>query len=897
MTLTEVAGPPIAEEISERWIFDRIEKWAAERPDKIAFAVDHADRVEEHRYPDVLHDAGRIAAALQAHGVHRGDRVGIVMENIPQWVFVLLGSMQLGAVAVPLATAWPESALERVAKHAGCKVIFADSPNAYKACNAAAGIGACVVVFNGNEARAVPWDAFLSSGGPAPPPALGRADETAILIYTSGTTGDPKGVQLTTRNLVYELQGVIESLEISDDHRILSVLPFSHILPLIANGLGPLCVGAAVVFLSSISPQRIIDAFHKHRITLFICVPQFFYMLHKRIFEQVQSQPLPMRIAFRSMFRIAGRIASPSFRRKLFSRIHQRIGPDLRLFASGGSRFDARVAEDLSRLGYTVLQAYGLTETAAAATATPARQNVIGTVGKPIRGVSLRIDSPGADGIGEVWIRGPILMKGYYLNEEETRRVMPDGWLRSGDLGYIRPDGNLVITGRSKDVIVLANGKNVYPEEVEAHYAQSPFVKEICVMGAPEAPGSPSGERLHAVIVPDMDEFRRRGQTAISETVRFEIEGLSKQLPSYQRILSYSIRNEPLPRTATRKLKRFEIQRDELEQRRAAAAPQAEADHAVFHEGVGSVVAELVREIKPDASPLDTSTNIELDLGFDSLTRVELLGEAEARLGVSVEETEAASIYTLGELVEALTRARSGEAGRGRKWKEILAAPPAAELENHEVFRRGPITKLAGCLLVKTVRLLALVLFRLRAEGLEKLPRRLPFLICPNHESFLDGPLLASVLPKRVIDNIFILGYSTYWEGPFMSRLGRFLAIVLIDPNVNLLRAMQVGAAGLRKKRVLLVFPEGTRSIDGRVQEFKKGAAILACELGVPVVPVGVQGSFEAWPRAGRFRLHPITFAFGDPIEPSQFMNAADPHAALTDAMRREVRRLAKDFD
>src|SRR4030095_11195934 len=305
------------------------------------------------------------------------------------------------------------------------------------------------------------------------------------------------------------------------DHRILSVLPFSHVLPLIANGLGQLCIGATVVFLSSISPQRIIDAFHRHRITFFICVPQFFYMLHKRVFSQVASQPWSTRILFRSMKAIGRRVNSQALRRKLFARVHKTIGPNLRLLAGVGSHFDPGVAQDLNDLGYTVLQAYGLTETSAAATITPPEDNRLGTVGRPIRGVTIRIEDPSEKGVGEVLIGGRVVMKGYYRASDKTAEAIKEGWFRSGDLGFIDRDGYLSITGRSKDVIVLANGENVYPEELETHYSKSPFIKEICVLGISED-GAGRGGVLHAIIVPDMDEFRQRGQTAIMEMIRFE---------------------------------------------------------------------------------------------------------------------------------------------------------------------------------------------------------------------------------------------------------------------------------------------------------------------------------------------------------------------------------------
>src|SRR5262249_18201170 len=320
------------------------------------------------------------------------------MENIPQWVFVLLGAMRMGAVTVPLATTLPENSLRLIAQHAGCKTIVADEQNWEKADRVCRELK-CSLTSPPGRGRGVsqPADAtgegtgFAEIHDPHPAVSQGEREDTAIIVYTSGTTGNPKGVELTFDNLNHEIRGAIELIEITPNHRILSVLPFSHVLPLIANALGPLCAGAAVIFLDSISPQRIIDAFHRHHITLFVCVPQFFYVLHKRILSQVDSQPFYMRMLFGAMKSIAKRIKKPAVRRRVFRKIHNAIGPDLWLLASGGSRFEARIAQDLHDLGYTVLQAYGLTETSAAATITPVGENHIGTVGIPLRGVTVRI--------------------------------------------------------------------------------------------------------------------------------------------------------------------------------------------------------------------------------------------------------------------------------------------------------------------------------------------------------------------------------------------------------------------------------------------------------------------------------------------------------------------------
>jgi long-chain acyl-CoA synthetase len=343
----------------------------------------------------------------------------------------------------------------------------------------------------------------------------------------------------------------------------------------------------------------------------------------------------------------------------------------------------------------------------------------------------------------------------------------------------------------------------------------------------------------------------------------------------------------------TRKLQRFQIQGEEMERTNAAIRRRATVEHTRFNDGPGAVVAQLVRQAKPDAGPLDVDMNLELDLGFDSLARVELLGLAEAQLGVRIAEDRAARIFTLGELVDELAAA-SPESGRGGSWKEILDVPPGDDLHTHEVFEPTALTLWSSYLTIKLAKVFFRVYLPLGFSGLERLPRKGPFILCPNHQSFLDGPLLISVLPKHIINRIFILGYTDYFQGSVMRFFGKLSRIVAIDPNVNLIQALRIGGLGLRRGRVLLVFPEGTRTLDGSVAEFKKGSAILAVELGVPVVPVGLKGAFEMWPRGGTFRRHPVHVTFGDPIDPNDFRDAADPCTALTETLKGAEEKLVE---
>ena len=346
------------------------------------------------------------------------------------------------------------------------------------------------------------------------------------------------------------------------------MLPLFHALAQVANLLMPLVVGARIVYLETLNTTELLRALSERGITLFCCVPQFFYLIHERVMQQVKARPAPARLAFRAMMAISAAARKLGLNPgKLFFRpVHRLLGPKMRYFITGGSAFDPKVGRDIEKLGFSLLQAYGLTETSGGATVTPPRANVMGSVGQPLKGVQVKIVDPQpSEGmpypVGEIAISGDIIMKGYYNRVDATAETIRDGWLYSGDLGYQDERGNLFITGRKKEIIVLSSGKNIYPEELEAQYLRSPFIKEICVMGLVNRPGEPFSERLHAVIVPDFDVLRERKIVNTREVIRFDVENLSMELPSTKRILSFDLWSDPLPRTTTRKLKRFEIQR------------------------------------------------------------------------------------------------------------------------------------------------------------------------------------------------------------------------------------------------------------------------------------------------------------------------------------------------
>jgi long-chain acyl-CoA synthetase len=303
----------------------------------------------------------------------------------------------------------------------------------------------------------------------------------------------------------------------------------------------------------------------------------------------------------------------------------------MRLLITGGARFDPAIGRDLYAMGFTILNGYGLTETTGAAAVQRPADRFTASVGQPLPGVEIRIDDhriPDAEApqtSGEILIRGPIIMREYFNRREATTEVLRDGWLHTGDLGRLDADGRLFVTGRSKEVIVLSSGKNLYPEEIEAHYGQSPFIKELCVLGLVRD-GQPSGERLHAVVVPDEHALEERGVVNVRELIRYELEGLSVQLPPHKRILSYDISLDPLPRTTTGKLRRHEIERrlkDALSPDVAPPERMLSDDDRAWSLEPGHAAA-----LQAVATKLGRATvlpNERLDLGLDLLERVELL--------------------------------------------------------------------------------------------------------------------------------------------------------------------------------------------------------------------------------------------------------------------------------
>ncbi|MEO8483248.1 MAG: AMP-binding protein [Acidobacteriota bacterium] len=861
---------------------DRIAEAAARFPHHPAVIMSGESGVVTTSYSDLVRLAGEYAAWLHTHGVRRGDRVAILAANDPHWIAAYLGTLRIGAVAVPLDTAYASSQVATIVADAGARVLFTSVRLEPVAREAAASAGVTVVSLpldvdapdlkvrgstaSGDGLRSPrPSDDSLWSPGPSGPghddgPTTVTNDDPAAILYTSGTTADPKGVVLTHGNLEAERAAALAVIHVTDSDAVLGVLPLFHALAQMANLLLPLSAGSRVVFLETVNSATLLEALEAHGITVFACVPQFFYLIHQRVMGDIEQRGSIGRRVARGLIALNRRVRdlvglNPG--RVVFRRVHRALGTRMRMLITGGSRFDPGILEDLYGLGLTILNGYGLTETSGAATVMRPGDRFTASVGQPLPGVEVRIaPEPELSGDrrdeGEILIRGPIVMHGYFNRPEATAEAFDGAWLRTGDLGRIDRDGRVYITGRKKDVIVLSSGKNLYPEEIEAHYQRSAFVRELCVMGLTDE-SAPSAERLHAIVVPDDAALRARGAVNVRELIRFELEELSVGLPPHKRILGYDISRDALPRTSTGKLRRGEIER----QHRARALAPTESRTATPEED-----AWLAREPQRTLAtllttrlgrPVHPDDNLELDLHLDSLERVEVLAALERAQGAAVAPETRATIFTVRQLFDAVAAARPNPGGTPSPdspvtWTTMLAARPESVVVD-DLTRRAWLRAPLIYALLQIVMLIGRAGVKLQVTGRARLPASGAFIVTPNHQSYLDGFLVAGSLPFRHFRHVFFVGAAEYFQTPSRRALARAFNIVPVDPDAHLMNAMQAAADGLRAGKILVLFPEGERTIDGQMRPFRKGAAILASELGVPVVPTALDGMETVWPR------------------------------------------------
>ena len=854
--------------------------------DKPAIIAVRDDSPNILSHAELVDKVTRLAAGLVGLGVTHGESVAVLAPNLPASIICILSITAAGAVAVPLDTQLADAELARILVDSGCHRIFTTQAHVSRVRALEGPRDLELILLDENEEsdeRVRGWHCLLT-GAAGDVPAI-VPEDTAALIYTSGTTGPPKGVPLTHRNILANVDALLEERLAGPGDRVLLPLPLHHVYPLVVGMLAPLASGAAIVLPSGISGPEIIRALRLGRVTVMIGVPRLYAALVCGIKAKVSARGNIAARTFAVLLRSSiwlRRRCGLRVGRILFRTLHAEVGHDLRLLSSGGAHLDPDLAWMLEGLGWVVLTGYGLTETSPILTSNPRDRRRIGTVGVPVRGVELRIQPRDGAALGEVLVRGANVFSGYRDNPQATKAAFTsDGWFRTGDLGFVDTGGYLHIVGRADEMIVLADGKNVFPEGVEAVYAESPFIREVAVL---ERNGA-----LVALVAADIDAFRARGAGRMEDFLREIMRNLSLRLPAYERVSGYAVTREALPRTRLGKFRRHLLPALYDRAQEGAAPPQpkalSDADRALLESPTGKRVWKWLLARYPD-KVLTPDTSPQLDLGVDSLEWVTLTLEMQERIGVTLADEAIARVVTLRDL---LAEAVAVEVAVGEMPTEHVPESTAPDLERW-LKPPGALLSSVGLILYGINRLIFRSLFHLRREGIERLPQSGPFVLAPNHASFLDGFAVGAALPWRQARRIYWAGATErLFATPLQRLFSRAAHAFPVDPDRAAVSSLAFGSAVLAREKALVWFPEGRRSPNGRLQWFMPGIGVLLARSGVPVVPVHIGGAFEALPLGRRLpRFRPIVVVFGDPLDPAELESrgAGDSvHARIADAL------------
>jgi long-chain acyl-CoA synthetase len=835
-------------------------------------------RYERWSYAELLTRAEQAAAALVARGVRPGDRVVTLAPNGPALVAAYFGIWAAGAILVPLDLRTPPAVVARMVARAGPRLLLADvDSSALPADYPAEPLAALWSTANGTTCAAG------SAWGSGPEPAVDLAaalprgvspDAVAEIVFTSGTTSEPKGVVLTHANVLASVHAGRELLPLRPGDAVLSLLPLSHMLEQVGGLLVPLTQGAQIVYPAGRQPRAVLRALRDNHVAAMVVVPQLLELLRRAV-DREAGQQHPQ------LWAGAHRLA-PSLpwwlRRALFAPAHAALGGQLTDVLCGGASLPPALQMFWERLGVRVIQGYGSTECAPGVTSNRQNRRTPGSAGRPLRGVNVRLAPD-----GELLVRGPNVSPGYWNDPAATAAAFADGWYHSGDLGVWSNRGDLGLRGRKHDLIVLADGRNVYPDDVETVLRSDPVVRDCVVL---EARGRDDAPQVHAVILPAAE--------ADESMVRTAVRRAAAQLAPHQVPTLVSMWPEgDFPRTPSLKPRRAEIAAalqavpgrltSTVDVRDAATLPVARATHpaspsaAAVGGDSGPLVPLLARLSGRSAATIAATDDLSLDLGLDSLARVELVALLAEEYGVELDDDAVAAAGTVGDLA-ALVAA---------------GARPAAEPAFPRWARATPV-RLIRAFLQQAVLfpLLSRVCRPLRVEGREHLRGlRPPLLLVANHSSHLDTVVLLRALPAAVRGRIAVAAAADY----FYTRAPLALFVTLALGAFPLARTGRVRPSLeycgelVDAGWALLVYPEGTRSPDGRLQPFRAGIGLLAAELRVPVVPAYLSGLQARLPRgAGWPRPGPVGVRFGPPLR----VRPGTPYAAVTAQLEAAMRGL-----
>ena len=813
---------------------------------KTALVYHNGFRTFHYSYKDLYSLVRRAASLYRESGIVKGDRIALWGANQPEWVVAYLGAIYAGAVVVPIDLQSHPDAAEKIIAHAGVKLIVKSrSRSSFLK-------GIKNLILEDLEYDLKSQEKFS--------PAIAKPNDLAEIVYTSGTTGEPKGVMLTNENILTNVASIKKHIKLSTEDSVLSLLPLSHMLEQTSGLLVPLASGMTIVYTHALTPTSIFRALRRQRITIMIVVPRILQGMRLSISSRLQVSSFGKALASLAqktdgMPRLVKKI--------LFFPIHTRFGAEFRLFVSGGAYLDENTEQYWNRLGFTLLQGYGLTECSPVLTATEEGKTKIGSVGCALSGVEVRLSDT-----GEILAKGKNIFHGYFNDPEKTKATFRQGWFITGDIGTFDETGDLFIKGRQKDVIVTGAGKNVYPDDIETILNGCPGVKESCVVGIV----GELGEEVVATIVP----------TDAGVSLSNILKAANEKLDSSQRIQSVSIWSETeLPKTTTLKVKRSLV-KEVLEQKQDK---QQVNEPPIAHDKLQWLVAEVTG--KPIEEVRATSI-LYRDLKLDSIGRVELVALVSREFNFDLEEELITGETTVSDLQGIIDRRATGDA----KWKHPRWP--------HFKFMR--IVRFLGMELANAN--IARLFCRLQVRGRENLKDlHGPVIFAANHVSYGDHTNIFRALPFRyrymiaspALAEFFLLPpnapvwakvwkkFSYYWSAATM-------ALFLMTSTHSQKKSLEQAGMLVDQGESILIFPEGKRTFNHEMLPFMKGTAVLAKNLRIPIVPIGHRGLEYIFPRGAAIpKFGRVVLTFGKPffVEKQSIEDA-------TNHLKDEIERLRK---
>ncbi len=824
--------------------------------------------VERYTYAEIRQHAERAADTLSGLGMGRGRTALIVSENRPQWGMTYFGILKTGGIAVPVDSESTADQLLNVARSAHARLIIVSEKVHERLGEALAeglreqGLPAQVLILNQLFTLALPDETAIEVS--VEPDANKESEESpttsqdivteliqaddegeplASLIFTSGTTGEPKGVMLSHQNFTHLLGSLQQTFHINERDGFLSVLPLHHTFEFACGLLMPLSRGSSITYMEELSGEELTHALNTTRITALIGVPALWQLLHRRIEQQLDDAPPSTRAIFNALTGLNTTIRDSTginLGRTLFGAVHSAFGGRLKFMISGGAALPEKTLEAFHGMGFDLYEGYGLTEAAPVLTVnSPDTGLTPGTVGRALPGIEIDIKDPDDQGVGEVIARGPNVMRGYLGREEETEKALQDQWLHTGDLGTIDGKGNLTIVGREKEVIVTASGKNCYPDELEDIYGKAPDVAEISIVGLPDGNGS---ERVACLIRPDFDDEGStkdvaETRSAIREWVRVQ----GSRVASHHRIQVLRFWDQEFPRTATRKIKRREVVKilQRLMDAEMEAVDRGEVEDTTWA-WIDSALGTLADY---DPARIHNNTHLLDDLAFDSLMFMELASILEAR-NYHITPEVLAQVPTVGDLQDLLDSDKDASTA-------LIKAPPSTiqRVESYDIPK--PVASAVKNLLYSGQMSAYDSLFDVDVFGRANIPHHNPnIIVVANHSSHLDMGLVKYALGDYGTQIRALAAADYFFKNKARKTyFGNFTNLIPVERSGTLKASLGHASEALRRGEMLLVFPEGTRSKTGKIQDFRRGLGYLVDTHNVDVLPLWIDGTYRALPK------------------------------------------------